>query len=145
MDPLSITASVIAVATLAAKTCSAFARLRSVCKAMPGRLHALNNEVIDFEVVCYQVAAIFSERERLSFGGTESTPNHIQQLLKQANAKLTELKSIIDNITATTRQSKVPVLALQTWRREQERLQTLQEDIKTVKCTLNIMLGASQS
>ena len=62
MDPLSLTASAITVAALAASTCRAFAELRSLCKSLPGRLHALSNEVADIEVVLVQVATVFGER-----------------------------------------------------------------------------------
>ncbi|KAF3897021.1 hypothetical protein GTR04_0360 [Trichophyton interdigitale] len=50
MDPLSVTASIIAVGTVAGKICSAFTELRSLCRSLPGRLHALNNEVADLEI-----------------------------------------------------------------------------------------------
>jgi hypothetical protein len=62
MDPLSIIASSIAVATLAASTCEAFSNLRALCKSFPGRLHALNNEVADIEIVLIQVAKVVEER-----------------------------------------------------------------------------------
>ncbi|KAI9772906.1 MAG: hypothetical protein M1840_008788 [Geoglossum simile] len=145
MDPLSITASCIAVAALAAQTCSAFAQLRSICKTLPGRLHAINNEVADIEVVCYQVAAVLDERVCLPPLGNETTNAHIRQLLRQTNAKLRELKGIVDQLTTTCDRSKVTVFAAQAWKKKQRRLHALQEDIKTAKCTLNIMLGASNS
>lgn len=62
MDPLSIGASVITVAALAAKTGSAFHHLRSACKTLPGRLHALSNEVTNIELVLRQVAAVVEKR-----------------------------------------------------------------------------------
>lgn len=123
MDPLSLTASVVAVATVAAQTCSAFARLRSLCKTLPGRLHALHNEVTDIEVVCYQVAAVIDQHLPPSTrSGTVDTNTHIRQLLRQANTKLTELKKIVNKITATSEQSRVPLFAVHAWKREQGRL-----------------------
>ena len=145
MDPLSITTSAITVATLAAKTCSAFAQLRSICKTLPGRLHAINNEVADIEVVCYQVAAVLDERVWLLPTGHGNTHAHVRQLLRQTNVKLRELKGIVDQLITTCDRSKIAIFAVQAWKREQGRLHALQEDIKTVKCTLNIMLGASNS
>ena len=62
MDPVSLTASIIAVAGLAAKTGRAFYDLRSACKSLPGRLHALSNEVVDLELVLHQVAALAEKR-----------------------------------------------------------------------------------
>lgn len=141
MDPLSVAASAIAVATLAAQTCSALADLRSLCKTLPGRLHALNNEVADLELVLFQLASLTKERESLP----ESKQSTIPHLLKQARTKLIELKSIVGRLTITYRNAKIPIIGANGWRKEQNRLQELQEDIRTVKCSLNIMLGASNS
>jgi hypothetical protein len=93
MDPLSAGASAIAVATLAAKTCSAFARLRAICKTLPGRLHALNNKVTNIQVVCYQVATVIKHHALSPLVSTNSPHSHlhIRQLLQQATTKLTEL------------------------------------------------------
>ena len=91
MDPLSLTASVIAVATVAAKIGSVFAELRKHCIELPGRLHALNNEVADIEVVLYQVAAVVNDRSSLPASDQIAIP----RLLKQAKTKLSELNEIM--------------------------------------------------
>jgi hypothetical protein len=140
MDPLSITASVITVATLASQIGSAFAELRALCKEMPGRIHALNNEVADIEVVLYQVAAVIKERSCLP--ATDETT--ITKLLEQAKAKLIEIKDIIESLISTCAQNGV-VIRLSTWRKQHPKLQALQEDIKTIKGSLNIVIGASNS
>lgn len=141
MDPLSIAAGAIAVATLAAQTCSAFADLRSLCRSLPGRLHALNNEVADLELVLYQLASLIEERECLP----ESKQSTIPHLLRQARTKLIELKSVVGRLATTFRNAKIPIIGANAWRKEQTKLQELQEGIRTVKCSLNIMLGASNS
>ena len=137
MDP----GSIIAIATLAAQVCSAFADLRSVCQSLPGRLHAVNNEVADLELVLFQVACLVRERECLPKNKQSAIPH----LLKQAGTKLKELKSIIDRLNISCRKVKVLLVGAHVWRREQHKLQALQEDIRTVKCSLNILLGASTS
>lgn len=141
MDPLSAAASAIAVATFAAQICSALSELRSLCQSLPGRLHAVNNEVADLELVLFQVAALIKGRACLP----ESKQSAIPHLLKQASAKLVELKSIVDRLAITCRNSKIPLLGANAWRKEQRKLEELQDDIRTVKCSLNIMLGASNS
>ncbi len=141
MDPLSVTSAVIAVATLAAQICSAFADLRSLCRSLPGRLHAVNNEVADLELVLFQVASLVEERACLP----ESKRSAIPHLLKQARTKLIELKSIIDRLIIISRNAKIPLAGANAWRKEQDKLQSLQEDIRAIKCSLNIMLGASNS
>ncbi|KFY91368.1 hypothetical protein V498_05505 [Pseudogymnoascus sp. VKM F-4517 (FW-2822)] len=141
MDPLSIAAGAIAVATLAAQTCAAFAELRSLCRSLPGRLHALNNEVSDLELVLYQLASLVEERVCLPEGNQSTIPYY----LRQARIKLIELKGIVNRLAITIRNAKIPIVGANAWRKEQKVLEELQEGIRTVKCNLNIMLGASNS
>ncbi|PLB48481.1 ankyrin [Aspergillus steynii IBT 23096] len=129
MDPLSISTSVFAIATLAAQTCSAFSDLRSLCQNLPGRLHAVNNEVADLNYVLFQISLLVNDRACLP----ESKLSAIPHLLKQADHKLVEIKDIVNQLNEVCRVS------------EQGRLQALQEDIRTVKANLNIILGASNS
>jgi hypothetical protein len=51
MDPLSIVASSIAIVAL-----------RSIARKLPGRMHVLNNEVADLELVLNEVVEILKER-----------------------------------------------------------------------------------
>lgn len=141
MEPISLAASVIAVATLAAQVCASISELRSLCKRLPGRLHAVNNEVADLELVLSQVALLIEERAILP----DSQNSAIPHLLRQARTKLEEVRVIINDLTNTYVRSKVSLLGVKAWQKEQGRLQTLQDDIRTVKSTLNIMLGASNS
>ncbi|KAI0100251.1 hypothetical protein GGR51DRAFT_356970 [Nemania sp. FL0031] len=69
MDPLSVTASVIAVATLAGQTCKYLKELRTLMGALPGRLHTLNNEVADMELVLQSVADLIQPIGMPSGGG----------------------------------------------------------------------------
>ena len=144
MDPLSLTASVIAVASLAAKTCTTFAKLRGLHKAIPGRLHALNNEVVDIELVLYQVAAVVREREVLLLS-REREQDDIEHLVEQAKTKLDELRAIVNRLCDTCIDTKLSPFRGYRWHKEQERLQGLQNEINSVKCSLNIILGASHS
>ena len=143
MDPLSLTASIITIAALANSTSQAFIDLRTVCKDLPGRLHALSNEVADFELVIQQVALLVEKRAQGSY--VEDQHSNILHLLKQANVKLDELRSIIEKLTKFSVKNKISLFKLHAWRRDQPKLLALQEDIKTIKCSLNILLGASNS
>ncbi|PGG98599.1 hypothetical protein AJ80_09508 [Polytolypa hystricis UAMH7299] len=124
MDPLSITTSIIAIVSLAGKVCSAFATLRSICQNLPGRLHAVNNEVADLELVLLQVALLTKERTILPNNHRSAIPHF--SLLKY-------------------QRSKLKVSAANFWRKEQGSLQTSQDAIRTIKCNLIILLGASNS
>ncbi|KAL3249896.1 hypothetical protein ABHI18_011439 [Aspergillus niger] len=63
MDPLSISSSVIAIATLAAQVCSKLSELRTLYKCLPGRLHAVNNEVADLGVLLLEFAFVVKKRQ----------------------------------------------------------------------------------
>lgn len=140
MDPLSAAASVIAIATIAGQVGKAFAELRRDCSELPGRLHALSNEIADIEFVLHQVATVLQERNCLSDCDKESIP----RLLTQADVKLTELKSILDSLGGTSKRGRV-LLRANVWRKLYPKLQALQVDIRTIKCSLNVLLGASNS
>ncbi|KAJ6190496.1 hypothetical protein N7519_000517 [Penicillium mononematosum] len=141
MDPLSFGASVIAIATLATQTCSALSDLRALCESLPGRLHAVNNEVADLNLVLLQVSLLIKSRAFLP----ETQFSAIPHLLHQANKKLLEIKDIVCQLTVACRASRMSISRAHAWRKEQSRLQALQEDIRTVKANLNVMLGASNS
>ncbi|CAG8018580.1 unnamed protein product [Penicillium salamii] len=141
MDPLSVSASAIAIATLAAQTCNALSDLRSLCQALPGRLHAVNNEVADLNLVLFQVSLLIEDRASLP----ESKVSAIPHLLRQADKKLAEIKDIVCQLAVACRVSRIPIFRAHAWQKEQGRLQSLQEDIRTVKANLNIILGASNS
>ena len=143
MDPLSITASIIAVAGLAASTGRAFRDLRALCKTLPGRLHALSNEVADIELVLYQVASV--HRERANDPILRQNRSGIPLLLQEAKDRLEDLRDVVRKLIELGAQTKVPLFQAYAWRKEQTRLQALQEDIRTIKCNLNILLGASNS
>lgn len=143
MDPLSITAAIVGIGAVAASTGRAFKDLRELCKSLPGRLHALSNEVSDIELVLYQVASLIEKRA--GDPALREQEAYIQHLLDQAGSKLRELKSIVEALTAIIKTAKTPIFRAHAWRKNQPRLQALQEDLKTVKCSLNIMLGTSNS
>lgn len=64
----------------AAQVCSPFTELRSICRSLLERVHALKNEVVDVGVVLYELAALFQRRTVL-FDNRQSL---IPYLLRQA-------------------------------------------------------------
>lgn len=142
-DPLSIAASAITVAALAEKTCRAFVELRELCQTLPGRLHALSNEVTDIHVVLVQVVRVFEERA--SSIDPPTVTNVVPRLLVRAEAKLEQLHLTLQSLIAACDRAKFTLLQAYAWRREQPQLRALQEDINTIKCNLNVALGASNS
>ena len=130
----------LAIATVAAQVGAAFAELRKDCTELPGRLHALKNEVADVEFVLHQVAAVLKERNCLSDTDKASIPT----LLSQADVKLKDLEVILDRFKGSCTTRRVLSRA-SVWRKWQPKLQALQIDIRAVKCSLNVLLGASNS
>ena len=63
MDPLSITTGVITLATLAKQVTNVLAGIRQDWDSLPGRIHALNNEIQDFSVVLHQIVIAVEERK----------------------------------------------------------------------------------
>ncbi|RYP10624.1 hypothetical protein DL765_008049 [Monosporascus sp. GIB2] len=108
MDPSSLAASAITVASLAVSTCSAISELRSLCQGLPGRLHAVSNEVADLELVLTEVAALL--RERAALLGSPRSLGAIPHLLIQAKTKLKELDAVLDRLTAASVNYKAPLL-----------------------------------
>jgi hypothetical protein len=143
MDPLSFTASIIAVATLGTQCVKAFKSLRNVCNVLPGRLHAVSNEVTDINAVLEDVAALLAERGRHSVPHDEQA--NISHVVARLTIKLTELKSIVEALTASCARSKIPIVKARAWSKVQGKLFELQEEIKIAKTRLNVLLGTSNS
>lgn len=141
MDPASLTATAIAIVTFASQICKSIASLRSLCKTLPGRIHAVSNEVADLELVLLQLATLMESRKCLP----ESRYSAMPHLLSKARTKLSELETIINKLIRIQSRSKVSFNLLNAWRNEQTRIKEIQDDIRSVKSSLNIMLGATSS
>lgn len=140
MDPLSITAGIATLATLTAQLGVRFQKLRETCAELPGRIHALNDEVADLEVVLIQLSSVIQERNCF----TENDGLTMDHLMLQAREKLEEINTIIERLTAVCcRKTLVPRASL--WRKLHPKLQSLQEEIKVIKSSLIMLLGASNS
>lgn len=143
MDPLSLTASVAAVATIATQICAIIAEIRHDCAALPGRIHALNNEVEDLRVVLFQVSSIIKEREMC--GVKSQAETNIQNLLVQGRSRLLDLKELLMRIRLSGSRKRELIFKTISWRKQQEAIGLIQHDIKSLKSSLNVLLGASNS
>ncbi|OAA52958.1 ankyrin repeat containing protein [Cordyceps fumosorosea ARSEF 2679] len=144
MDPLSLTASIVAVTTVAVQVGKLLTGLHEDWEALPGRVHALNNEIQDFTVVLNQVNIAAQER-RLSHWGSRGHLS-LHAVLARAEVNLLDIKAILDKIVASSgSRKKAAIPRLLIWRKEQGRLAALQEMIRQVKSSLNVILGASNS
>ncbi|UQC83598.1 ankyrin repeat domain-containing protein [Colletotrichum lupini] len=143
MDPLSISAGIIAITTVAAQVANLLAGIREDWDSLPGRMHALSNEIQDFNVVLQQVAIAVKDR-RVS-GQDAYGESTLLPLLVRGNNVLVDLKAILERLLATGTKKKEAISRVLMWRREQGTVSSLQEQIKQVKSSLNVLLGASNS
>jgi hypothetical protein len=104
----------------------------------------LSNKISDIEVFLVQVANYWRKVSRAHPDGGDG-PQDSTTASRKAEAKLYELKAIIDTLAATSRRNNVIIFRAGLWRKERPRLQALQEDIKAIKLSLNVILGASNS
>lgn len=145
MDPLSITAGVIAVATIAAQVSHILAEIRGDWDALPGRIHALNNEVQDFNAVLHQVAIAVEDKKVSALGEHgHAAPAFVAQICR-GKTSLLELKTILERLLAAGSKKRDAIPRVLLWRSEQRRVVLLQDEIKQVKSSLNVLLGASNS
>ncbi|KAH8645547.1 ankyrin repeat-containing domain protein [Tricladium varicosporioides] len=145
MDPLSITASVIAVATLAAKVTVTISKMRAIYE-LPGRLHAINNEVADLEVVLRQISTITTERKALQqLPAPTCSDDALPNLLSRADDKLRKLKQILERLLKSCVGGGKFVARAKVWCIEKSKLHDLQDELHVIKASLNVMLGASHS
>ena len=139
MEPLSLAASVIAVATLAGTTAKGFIKLRALHKDVPGRVNALHNEVTDLELVLRNIAAVVPERPDLT-----DAELAIRQLLERSRTGLKELGNVVGRLDLAIRK-RVRIFQGLSWQKEHAHLETLQKELNSTKCSFNVLLGASNS
>jgi hypothetical protein len=141
-EPISLVASVLAIATAAAQIGKAISRLRAFGE-VPKQAYALKNEITDLELVLRQVSAALQQRTISQEPGEESlaptlarTKAYLSDLAKALD-KFALLCADHDNCTAIDRS----ILRY----KGKALLQGFQEKIRAVKESLNLMLGASNS
>ncbi len=140
-DPLSVAASVITLATAAAQISKAISRLRHFGE-VPGRVYALKNEVSDLEVVLRQVGYALEEKSLAS--GNEG--GSVEQILARTKSHLADLAKALERVANACAGGKVKIISKTAiWWKEKTLFQGFHEDIRSVKATLNLMLGTANS
>jgi hypothetical protein len=140
-DPLSLAASIIAIATAAAQISRAISSLRHFGE-LPQRVYALKNEVSDLEAVLLQINHAL-EQQTLAANNEHGS---LAQILIRTKAHLTDLGKALDRVANACKGSRIKIIAKSAiWLREKTLFQGFQDDIRSVKTTLNLMLGAANS
>ncbi|KAI9711345.1 MAG: hypothetical protein M1812_007194 [Candelaria pacifica] len=145
MDPLSITASVIAVLGLSVKVTQGIGKLRGLREA-DDLLHALMNEITTLRAIAGQVEAVLRQHRDSLSAEQIACLESLEHVLKAAKAKLEELDHIIHyKLLRPKSDPSNDKLSRRAWlnyesdiQRLQQELRTLRQDIGTLVGTLNL-------
>lgn len=140
-DPLSLAASVIAIATAAAQISKAISRLQHFGE-VPIKVYAIKNEVSDLEVVLCHVAYALEQKSLPA----ESDQQSLEQILARTKGHLADLAAALERVANACAGGKTKIISKSTiWWKEKSLFQRFQEDIRSVKVTLNLMLSNTDS
>jgi hypothetical protein len=141
MDPISLAASVIALASAAAQISTAISRLRHFGE-VPGKIYALKNEVSDLEVVLRHIGQALEDKSL----APDTAHGSLEQIIARTKGHLANLAKALERVANAWKGSKVKVISRSTiWLKEKELFQTFRDDIGSVKATLNLILGTANS
>ena len=145
MDPLSITASVVAVVTVTAKLTNSLCKLRGHREA-DGLVHALMNEVTTLRAISTRIEAVACRYPGSLSSERLNCLEQLQQVLDAAKVKLEELDNIIHyGLIRPPDDGGIEKLSRRAWlhhktdvQRIQQELRTLRQDISMLVETLNL-------
>ena len=149
MDPLSLTASIVAIIGVGGQAAKAIKKLASV-RGAPYSIFALNNELSDLQLVVAAVEEILKAQQAASstsISGNQaydaSVNASVTSSLDQVNRKALELQSMYQRLTqpASGSTSSTPKLNKATWLLEQNNLKRLKEDLRAARLKLAATLG----
>ena len=140
-DPLSVVASVIALATAAAQISKGISSLRHFGE-VPGRVYALKNEVSDLEGVLHQVRHAL-EQDSIA---PDIEQGSLEQILVRTRDHLAGLAKALERVANACAGGKIKIISKSNiWWKEKTLFKGFQEDIRSAKATLILMLGAANS
>ena len=139
MDPLSLTASIIAIVGIGGQAAKAVRKLASL-KDAPDLLLALNNELSDLRVVVLAIQDVFQKQQSRA---TEARVDaSVVNSLRQTKETVLKLEALYDRLdTLASWSSWSTPLHKATWLREQKRVRMVQEDLGNVRLKLAATLG----
>ena len=144
MDPLSLTASVIAVITAAGTVASGLKKLQVIANATD-ELLALMTEVSDIQIVLEEV----NDALRAQGGYGEHMSLNLAKLLIRAKTTLLRLNKVIQTHVAKSQASGTspsgPKVARLTWMMERSTVRTLQEDLRLIRLNLATTLASGNA
>ena len=144
MDPLSFTASIIAIVGVSGQAAGAIRKLASI-RGAPDIVLALNNEITDLHLVVTALRDAFQRQRVIALPPSVTGSGYhvsITSSLQQALDKVQELEALYDRLkprTANATGSPKPNTVR--WLREQSRVRQMLEDLKAVRLKLTGAVG----
>ena len=146
MDPLSITASVIAVLTAAGQVADGLSKLKALISCAQDEVCQLLNEVADLELVIHQIEAA---TENLPAAMNQETSG-IRRSMDRAEKKLLELRDLIENrlgiplsqnLDKLNKPDTLRISKLK-WVKESQKAREIQKDLRSIRQSLSLGLLA---
>ena len=146
MDPLSLTASIIAIIGITGQTAKSIKKLASI-KGAPDLILALNNEISDIRLIIIAIQDVFEKQQTtgIPFPGYRASEVNIDasviSALEQANGTVLQLEELHNRLTPFSSGLSDKI----TWLREQNKLKLMQEDLRNARLKLAAVLGVLNS
>ena len=139
MDPLSISASILALLGAARAAVNGLKKLRSIYHAS-NNLLALFNELSDFQVVLGALSSAITQRADVPLESTLIGQN-LAKLIDRAEIVTRKIKETID--ACITESEAGPKISRRSWLRRQHSLKLLQEEIRAINQSLSTSLSTA--
>ncbi len=141
MEPLSITASVIAVVTLTAKVTNSLNKLRGLREA-DNLVHALMNEVTTLRAISTQIEAVARQYQDSMSSEQLACLEQLKQVLRAAKDKLEELNNIIHyQLLRPSGSGGIEKLSRRAWLRHKTDVQRIQQELRTFRQDIGTLIG----
>ena len=140
MDPLSVTAGIIAVISAGGTFGKGLKKLISLRHA-PNELRMLRSEVLDLQVLVKGVSDVARAHESIT--DTPLHPSACRALEKIKSTILALEKLIIYDLTTNVNSNGQTEITRLAWLRSQHKVQDLKEQIKSDKATLSVAFSVA--
>ena len=140
MDPLSATASILAVLGVGGQAAKAVQKLSSI-KDAPTIMLRLNNELSDLHILTAATRDVFQTVQ--ASGIPPSINANIISTLNLVRDKLVELEALYNRVKSASPTSNSNTMSIKksAWLAERKHLKTLQEDLRCARLKLSTVLS----
>jgi hypothetical protein len=141
MDPLSLTASLIAIIGAATTVAKSLEDLRTTLRDASNDLFSLINEISDLRIVLDAIAVVLKEWQD-GQNPWPSTDMGLSHILASADRKLLELNNLVLSCLVNPNSTSLIQPARLKWLRERKRIKECRKGIRDRKQDLTTLLGA---